>query len=161
MLYIGYHKGSVDDGYISSSKTFNEAYHGRPKDFTRQIIAEGCVKDMQSLEITLLKNVDAARNGQFYNKHNGGKNFVCNGHSIETRAKMSKSRTGKPANVTGKRWTYETLPDHYKRPKSETHKKNMALAKMGDANPMKNKESVAKMLASRKRNKEAKYGPTR
>ena len=41
MLYVGSHKGSIDDGYICSSKPMMKEYKKRPQDFSRQIVAEG------------------------------------------------------------------------------------------------------------------------
>jgi hypothetical protein len=38
-LYIGKHKGSLDDGYICSSKYFLSEYKKRPEEFIRTIIA--------------------------------------------------------------------------------------------------------------------------
>lgn len=46
--YIGKHKGSVDDGYISSGKYFNEVYNKNPSDFKRDIIFFGT--DSESLK---------------------------------------------------------------------------------------------------------------
>jgi hypothetical protein len=94
-LYVGSHKGSLDDGYICSSKIMLEEYKKRPDDFSRQIIAEGCLKDIRKLEAEILKSSNAALNEQFYNMNNGDGKFFCAGHTKETRQKMSKSHKNK------------------------------------------------------------------
>jgi lipocalin len=116
-LYIGYHKGTLDDGYVCSSKLMNEQYQIRPEDFTRQIIAEGNMNDIRSLEEKLLIAVDARNNPEYYNQHNGNGEFYNKGHSEstkqklalagksrihseETRRKMSVSHTGKKRKTT-------------------------------------------------------------
>lgn len=69
-VYVGYHKGFPDDGYIASSKIFKEEYKKRPKDFTRQIIATGTVKEMITLEAAILVSADAKNDPSFYNMNN-------------------------------------------------------------------------------------------
>lgn len=87
--YIGYHKGSEDDGYVSSSKYFNEDYNTNPSNFKREILAWGSTQDMIALETKLLKEVDAARNPDYYNRFNGDGRFYITEHSEETRQKQS------------------------------------------------------------------------
>ena len=70
-LYVGSHKGTEDDGYISSSKVMLNLYSERHEDFTRQIIASGKVEDIRKLETVILKSANAAIDETFYNKHNG------------------------------------------------------------------------------------------
>ena len=38
--YIGYHKGSQDDGYVCSSRTMMEEYNKRENNFHREVIAD-------------------------------------------------------------------------------------------------------------------------
>ena len=38
MLYVGYHKGTQDDGYICSSNRMRDSYRRRPHDFKRRIL---------------------------------------------------------------------------------------------------------------------------
>lgn len=70
-LYIGSHKGSIDDGYVCSSKYMMEEYKSRPEDFTRQIVATGKTEDIRKLECVLLQTLNAKIDENFYNKHNG------------------------------------------------------------------------------------------
>lgn len=67
MLYIGYHKGELNDGYICSSKWMLSEYKKRPNDFTRKILAIGSTKDMINFETTLLKEFKVKNNPVFYN----------------------------------------------------------------------------------------------
>lgn len=68
-LYVGSHKGTIDDGYVCSSKHMMKEYKNRPADFTRQIIAEGKLEDIRILEGKILKASNARLDEQFYNKH--------------------------------------------------------------------------------------------
>jgi hypothetical protein len=95
-LYIGWHKGTFDDGYICSSKYMKEQYLNRPNDFTREIIASGSCKDMTNLETQLLRSVDAKNDDQFYNRHNGDGCYRYGKHTEETKRKISEINTGAP-----------------------------------------------------------------
>ena len=68
--YIGYHKGTSDDGYIASNDRLIEDYLARPSDFTRTILAWGTASDMYELETILLLELGAATRGSFYNVSN-------------------------------------------------------------------------------------------
>jgi len=95
MLYVGSHKGSIDDGYICSSKYMLEEYNKRPEDFSRQIIAEGVLLDMRKLESKILQSVNAALNEMFYNMHNNNGAYILKKHTQETKNKISNSEKGK------------------------------------------------------------------
>lgn len=53
-VYIGYHKGSIHDGYISSSNVFNNIYREDPNNFTRDIIYYGTTQDSYKQEQRLI-----------------------------------------------------------------------------------------------------------
>jgi hypothetical protein len=113
-IYIGSHKGSEHDGYICSSKIVLEEYKKRPSNFVRTIIAKGIYKDIRNLEHLLLKKLNAAKNKDFYNQHNGDGEFYCKGHTDETKKKIAENGKGKTANfgkengMYGKKHTDET-----------------------------------------------------
>jgi hypothetical protein len=167
MLYVGVKKGSFDDSYITSSKFFNSEYDKRPEDFSRKVLANCTWEEALNLEERILSSLNAAVSEQFYNKSNGCSSFVCNGHSDETRAKMSKTWKNKGAfncdsskaqlAWTGSKHTEETKQkmskskDKYRKVYSDRMKKN---------NPMKNPETIAKMLETRRKNKELRNGTT-
>lgn len=90
--YIGYHRGTYDDGYVSSSKYFNHEYKEAPSKFSRQIVANGTVADIRTLENKILESVNAACSDEYYNKHNGGSRFYPD---EAARKKAGISNTGK------------------------------------------------------------------
>ena len=94
-LYIGYHKGNPDDGYVCSSKPMLEDFMLDRTVFVRQIVATGSHKDMKAFESTLLVAFDAKSDPQFYNRSNGmGKDIGVEKHTEKTKEKMSKAHTG-------------------------------------------------------------------
>lgn len=140
-LYVGIHKGSLDDGYICSSKLMLKEYKIRPDDFTREILARGMYADMLKFEAAILKAVDAKNNPDFYNAHNGDGKF-CNvtPHTQETKEKLKMAWARNPNRMTnqGKKHTQET-------------KEKMRLAKLGKKH---SQEHIAKATANRTINKE-------
>jgi hypothetical protein len=94
--YIGSRKGSIDN-YICSQKNFNEIYDSRPQDFIREILFEfDSYPEAREKEYELLREVDAARNYQYYNRHNGGREFNTPQHLPEiTKKKMSDAHKKK------------------------------------------------------------------
>ena len=75
-IYIGYHKGSTEDEYISSSynKEFWKDFRDNNHDFTREILATGTAKDMLDFEASLLKEANASKDPNYYNLRNGHSN---------------------------------------------------------------------------------------
>ena len=132
-LYIGWHKGTVDDGYICSSKYMKEQYNQRPDDFTREIVAFGTTKDITNLETLLLRSVDAKNDDQFYNRHNGDGFYRYGKHSEETKQKLKRPKT-------------EEHKEKLRGPKSDAHKKAMSLNHAdisGKNNPMYGRSIIA------------------
>ena len=84
--YVGYHKGSEDDGYICSSKSERFWADYEKDNFTRQIIAKGTVEECVGLELKILQNIDL-RSDEWYNNSAGGGIIFTK----EVRDKMSKS----------------------------------------------------------------------
>lgn len=95
MLYVGSHKGSIDDGYICSSKYMLEEYNKRPDDFSRQIVAEGSLNEMRKFESALLVSENASMNSNYYNMHNNNGAFILKRHTEDTKRKISDSEKGK------------------------------------------------------------------
>jgi group I intron endonuclease len=94
-LYVGSHKGLTDDGYICSSKYMLEEYNKRPKDFSRQIVAEGEYENIRILEEKILTTVNAKLDENFYNMHNGDGKFYLKGHTEKARKAISIANTGR------------------------------------------------------------------
>ena len=66
MYYIGYHKGTPDDGYTHSSSIM-ESFKIAPKGFRRRILAYGTRVEMMQLESDLLKNRKEKCWDKYYN----------------------------------------------------------------------------------------------
>jgi flagellar biosynthesis GTPase FlhF len=66
MYYIGYHKGTPDDGYTHSSSIM-ESFKIAPKGFRRRILAYGTRDEMVQLESDLLKNRKERCWDKYYN----------------------------------------------------------------------------------------------
>ena len=106
-VYVGVHKGSPDDGYVSSSKFMMPEYSNRPQDFTRQIIATGTLNDCAKLELIIIKKLLKDVN-TCYNR-SAGKLIINDADTYrriglahrgkivtqETKDKMSAAKVGK------------------------------------------------------------------
>jgi hypothetical protein len=114
--YIGYHKGSEDDGYICSSKSdvFWEDWNNKDNVWVRDIIYKGTVSECVELETWILRGVDL-KAGYHYNMNVAGGIVMTQ----EVRDKLSKAHTGK------------VIP--------ESVRAKMSAATSGSLNPMYNK----------------------
>ena len=90
MYYIGVHKGEPNDGYVCSSKIMLQEYKKRVKDFERKIIKFGQFEELIKEETKMLKEINAAKNKNYYNQHNGDGNFFCKQHTDETKNLIKK-----------------------------------------------------------------------
>ena len=123
MLYVGSHKGSIDDGYICSSKYMLEEYNKRPEDFSRQIVAEGKFEDIRVLEEKILTSVNAKLNESFYNMHNGNGKFYLKVHAEKARKAIGASKIGKPRKDLSERNRLGLTEEQIKK-QVETKRKN-------------------------------------
>jgi len=166
MIYVGWHKGSVDDGYLCSSKTVLEEHIKRPNDFTRRIIAEGSVDDMVSLESSILEAANAKSDPTFYNMHNGMGKYVLKAHTKEAKEKIARSKIGKKRPDLSERNRSENNPAKlglcgrntggelnpmYGRSHTEKSIKLMSENRKGKGRAPKSKETKRKMSEARKR----------
>jgi len=151
MLYVGSHKGSIDDGYICSSKYMLEEYKKRPEDFSRQIIADGEIEDIRKLEAKILKSANASLNEKFYNRHeNDG--FYFDGWkkgemTEDHRAKLSAAKKGKKLSESH-RLALSNKNGRRGKTNSEEHKKALIESRIGSTHT---EESKNKMTESRKK----------
>jgi hypothetical protein len=66
--YLGYHKGSPDDGYTHSSKVFESfSKDNIPNRVRRRILATGSTEEMMELENKLLNNRKDSKWDRYYN----------------------------------------------------------------------------------------------
>ena len=116
MAYIGYHKGTVDDGYVCSCKHMLNEYENRPKDFKREILDFGESEEMFKLESELLKYYDAKNNPSFYNKTNNDWPFIDNkGKNTGPRPENTKQKMKEWWKNNPKKIIEERLNNHHSR----------------------------------------------
>ena len=131
-VYVGMHKGSVDDGYICSSKHMMPEYKARPDDFTRQIIGSGTLNDCRALEIALLKKI-VLNKDTCYNKV-AGKFIVM---SEDTKKRWKDAKRGKkasPETIERMKRAHAGEKNHFfGRAHSDETKEKIAAAKRGKA----------------------------
>jgi hypothetical protein len=100
--YVGYHKGSQEDGYVCSSKSETFWRDWKNDEWSRQIIAEGTMEDCVALEFAILQEIEL-KNDEWYNNSAGGgivfteevRKKMSRIPSVETRKKMSDAKKGK------------------------------------------------------------------
>jgi ribosomal protein L3 len=90
-LYVGWHKGAPNDGYVCSSKVMLQEYKKRPHDFTREVLASGNTNDMLNFETKILTAANAAKDPMFYNMHNGNGKFTHNQPHTEESIKKFRA----------------------------------------------------------------------
>lgn len=132
-VYVGYHKGTPDDGYISSGQYMLEEYRKRPADFSREILFFGSQEEAFDLEQKLIKNL-IKNSENTYNKRFGGQAEPWNKgksgcYSEETRKKISLAGMGRKHTPEAKakislnnysrgrkgNWQKAIKPGHYER----------------------------------------------
>jgi len=71
-IYIGFHKGTEDDGYIcsSASATFWEDYRNPSYSWERKILHRGMMAECQLLESKLLDDLDITSDDVYNNRNN-------------------------------------------------------------------------------------------
>ena len=89
-LYVGFHKGTPDDGYICSSKHMKKEYKERPSDFTRQILTTGDYATCRNFENVVIRAM-FDQNVPCYNLNVNGAIV----YTPEIRAKISATHKGK------------------------------------------------------------------
>ena len=72
--YIGYHIGSQDDGYVSSSEEFNRIHS--LGGFNRSILAVGTAAEMEAFETGWMRAIDARTNSLYVNKWNNDDKYT-------------------------------------------------------------------------------------
>jgi hypothetical protein len=86
--YVGYHKGSIDDGYICSDQRrkgspLKQSIIDNPNNWVRTIIETGSCKDMFALETEILQLFDARSDPRSFNaSNNDGKCFGKPGDAV-------------------------------------------------------------------------------
>jgi len=106
--YVGFHTGTIDDGYICSSSNVKQAIINEPELWERTIIGYGTTEEMYELESEILQLFDARNDPRSLNLHNnklarpGWNKDVPN--SIEHNIKISITKTGKTSGKKGNKY---------------------------------------------------------
>ena len=109
-VYLGYHKGTLDDGYICSSKSKQFWKDWETDEWVREILFEGNQEECVNKESELLKNLD----NTYYNMSINGKIIFTEEVRQKMRkpkkdtSKMGKPRFGKDNSFYGKKHSEET-----------------------------------------------------
>jgi hypothetical protein len=163
-LYVGVHKGEIDDGYICSSKIFLSEFKKRPSDFTRQIIAMGSYIDMYSLETKILQSENVISNDNYYNVAMNNGYFKNKGFPLteEHRNNIKKSAPkGKNHPMFGKKHDEVTRIKMSDSRKKYMVNNNISMAKenhpmFGKKHSDQHKENIKLSLQGKKRSEQAK-----
>lgn len=110
--YIGYHKGSKDDGYVSSTSNDNFWKDFEEHEFERIILFEGSRDECLKYEQDYLKVIDISSD-EWYNNARGAEIIFTQ----EVRDKIRNRHLGKPSGMLGKTHSEET-----RKRLSEAHK---------------------------------------
>lgn len=163
-FYIGVHRGSLTDGYISSSKILNQEYKLRPHDFTRQVIATSdSYEEMLALETSLLTEANARVNPLYYNMHNGDGKFYNKKQTMAAKKKIRASKLGilNPNHKSNKTVSPETREKmrlarlaRFTGPLSEETKQKLRDANLGKKQSEETKQKRSATLRGRKRTTE-------
>lgn len=144
-VYVGVHKGRVDDGYICSSEYMLEAYVERPEDFIREILFAGTYVDCWNFEQALIRGLFKSDPSTYYNRGQGGK-FIL---TEEVRAKLIENHPMKREEVRravseahkGRAKSDEHLAKIVAASKSDRLRKFNSERMLGEKNPMYGKPS--------------------
>lgn len=145
MMYIGVHKGPLDDGYVCSSKVMLKEYQERPGDFSRVVLAEfEDYKDARAHEINVLTEIDAAKNPMYYNKSNGTnmvKFWRIGPMSEEHKKKIGDAHRGKYFRPDVQEKMLKAIRG---KPLSEEHKKKISEGGKGLVRSKETKDKIRK-----------------
>lgn len=143
-IYVGYHKGLTDDGYVCSSKSeeFWNDFNNPQMKWSRQVIARGKKEDCISLEYKILKSLNL---NEVYN-NSCSKGIV---HTDEVRRKISNALSGRSWSKSQREKIEEyhsnNRGSNFGRSFSEETKEKMSKARYGktDTKTTKTKKSLA------------------
>ena len=132
LRYIGKHRGTIDDGYIASSKILVDEFNKRPEDFIRSILWESLEtndSELCKIESTYLSKIGndefyLRKNCKFYNQLNNGADAYTNSiakHGKDGDSKIKSDRM--KGNTFGK--------GNAGKIKSSEHKKNISINHKG------------------------------
>lgn len=153
-IYIGYHKGTEDDGYVcsSSSTTFWEDFKNPNHVWKRDILFCGGMKECQLMESKLLDEIDITSDSVYNNKNNLMFNIT---DEVRGRLKAAASKRGQDPEY--KRLQSERTKQQWEN-NPERRAKQSAFAKtqiMADSTKQKIKEARARQIITPESRKKA------
>ena len=93
--YVGCHWGTVDDGYICSSKWMRDAYRYRPQDFKRRIIQKSIARDTLLDEehkwLSLIPDEELGESYYNLSKKHFGHWSAIESNNLSVRQKLSEA----------------------------------------------------------------------
>ena len=103
--YIGYHKGTQDDGYVcsSSNERFWNDFKNQDHIWERSILFEGTSNECLRFEQDKLKSIDISSH-EWYNNARGAEIIFTQ----EVKDKIRNHHLGKPSGMLGKNHSEET-----------------------------------------------------
>lgn len=167
-IYIGYHKGLFNDGYVCSSKsdTFWEDFENTSYEWNRSILFQGTQEECVKEEIRLLNELDLYSDKVYNNSKAGHIIFTDEVRkkmamrklgkkrppiTEETRKRMSEAKMGKTYTLEARARMSAAKkgvsPSNKGVPHSDETKRKMSKAKKGKTLP---KEQVEKIAAANK-----------
>lgn len=137
--YVGSHLGSIDDGYVCSSRWMNKAYKRRPQDFKRRILKYWSEKNRKNLLLEERRWLDMIQDHELGNRYYNKKRITHGKEIEEIRKDNKKSWTPerKAAWATKmKKWREDNPEAAYKAAAQFIGKKHPpeTLAKIGAGN---------------------------
>lgn len=124
-LYVGFHKGNPDDGYVCSSKHMMKEYKQRPHDFTREVLTYNTYDVCRKFEAAVIRAM-LAQNVPCYNLNVSGAIV----YTPEIKAKISQTHKGKVISEAHKQAIKEWNATKRK-PISEETRRKISEAKKG------------------------------
>lgn len=143
--YIGSHWGTIDDGYVCSSKWMKKVYKNRPMDFKRRILQIGIEQALlREMEYNWLSRIRKDELGtRYYNLNNSkilksGNWPKDKARSDDTKRKISESLKG-------------NIPWNKGVPMSDDQKEKLRTINLGKTHRDETKELVSKSLIGNSR----------
>lgn len=146
MYYLGCHWGTVDDGYICSSKWMRDAYRYRKQDFRRRILQRNIPKEtIFQEEYKWLQLISENELGKKY--YNLNRNYFGHWHIDETKSKPVREKLSEATKKLHQDPIYKAkylegrkiLP-----PRTEEAKRKTALANTGKKRTEETKQKMSK-----------------
>lgn len=135
-IYVGFHKGTEDDGYVcsSSSDQFWEDYNNLNYKWEREILFKGTMKECQLLESQILDKLDVTSDNVYNNKNNLMFNL-----NDEVRFKLSVAAQKRGSDSEYRRQQSERTKKQWEDP---NHRRRISEANIGKTHSEHTKDKI-------------------